>query len=69
MNTDGTNWIRLTTSDANDWNPIWSPDGKWIAFSSDQDGNNEIYIMKTDGTDQTRLTFSPENDEGAMWQP
>ena len=34
-----------------------------IAFQSDRDGNNEIYVMNPDGSDQTRLTFDPANDQ------
>src|SRR6266498_4340630 len=34
-----------------------------IAFQSNRDGNNEIYLMNPDGTDQTRLTFDAGNDQ------
>jgi len=33
----------------------WSPDGQSMAFTSDQEGNSEIYVMKADGTSRTRL--------------
>ena len=33
----------------------WSPDGTKIAFTSDRDGNFEIYVMNADGTNPTRL--------------
>ena len=36
--------------------PVWSPDGKRIAFTSERDGNAEIYVMGSDGSQQTRLT-------------
>jgi len=45
MNTDGTNPTRLTNNDAEDEYPSWSPDGTKIAFTSDRDGNYEIYVM------------------------
>ena len=35
-----------------------------IAFKSDRDGNDEIYVMNADGTGQTRLTNTPANDDG-----
>jgi len=37
-------------------NAKWSPDGRWIAFISDESGEDEIYIMHPDGSDKTRLT-------------
>ncbi len=40
-----------------------------IAFTSDRDGNREIYVMKPDGTNQTRLTNNPEVDDCPTWSP
>jgi hypothetical protein len=34
-----------------------------IAFQSNRNGNNEIYLMNPDGSDQTRLTFDSRNDQ------
>jgi len=45
-----------------------SSDG-WIAFTSDHDDNNEIYVMNTDGTGVTRLTNSPAYEDHAAWSP
>ena len=39
--------------------PAWSPDGSKIAFTSDSDGDYEVYVMNADGSAQTRLTNSP----------
>ena len=46
---DGQNLIHLTDNEAEEWDPEISPDGKQIAFSSDRDGNHEIYVMHIDG--------------------
>ena len=40
-----------------------------IAFVSDRDGNNEIYVMNADGTGQVRLTNDPEIDGYPSWGP
>jgi len=43
--------------------------GGKIAFVSNRDGNNEIYLMSADGSSQTNLTNSPENDVEPSWHP
>ena len=40
-----------------------------IAFTSDRDGNREIYVMNPDGTGQTRLTSNPAEDAFPAWSP
>ena len=67
MNTDGSGVTALSNSRGDDRDPAWSPNGKWIAFTSERDGNKEIYVMKADGTDQTRVTNSPENEHHPEW--
>jgi TolB protein len=47
----------------------WSPDGSWIAFSSNQDGNSEIYLMNPDGSNMIRLTNNPASDTEPDWSP
>ena len=64
---DGAGRTRLTSNPANDIYPAWSPDGRYIAFDSDRDGNDEIYVMKADGTEQTRLTNNPAIDGVPAW--
>ena len=56
---------RLTNNSSYDYSPFWSPDGTKIAFTSERDGNAEIYIMNSDGTKQTRLTNTFDIDEWA----
>ena len=60
---------RLTTDIATDFDPTWSPDGTHLAFRSQRDGNDEIYVMNPDGTCQTNLTKSPEGDWSPAWSP
>lgn len=47
----------LTTHTANDFMPVWSHDGKQIAFASDRYGNYDIYIVPTEGGEPRRLTY------------
>jgi TolB-like protein/Tfp pilus assembly protein PilF len=45
MNADGSNQHRLTSSSAASDEPSWSRDGRFVAFQSERDGNNEIYLI------------------------
>ena len=47
----------LTLHTAHDYMPVWSHDGKWIAFSSDRFGNFDVYIMPAEGGDPKRLSL------------
>ena len=49
--------------------PVWSPDGKKIAFSSDQDGSFGIWIMNVDGTESTKLLTTGGSVSGMAWSP
>jgi TolB protein len=49
--------------------PVFSPDGKQIAFMSARDGNPEIYVMNVDGSNVRRLTNHPAEDGTPTWSP
>ncbi len=53
--------IQLTTHVAHDTRPVWSPDGKYIAFSSNREKNFNIYLMPAEGGAPTRLTTHSSN--------
>ena len=53
--------------DKNEW-PAWSPNGKWIAFTSDRAGDRDIYKMDVDGENVIRLTKERKCDE-PVWSP
>jgi Tol biopolymer transport system component len=59
----------LTDNPFSDYYPMWSPDGQQITFTSDRDGNEEIYVMAADGSNLTRLTFDNGRDWPAIWSP
>lgn len=65
---DGTERLNITNNPADD-DPVWSHDGKFIAFNSNRDGNYEIYIMNSDGTNPRRLTNNPAPDLYPTWSP
>jgi Tol biopolymer transport system component len=74
MNADGTDQTRITSNPAQDSYPAFSPNGKYIAFSSDRgnaDGSSEhdIWKMKSDGSNPTQLTDDPAHNVGPNWQP
>ncbi|WP_304961306.1 S41 family peptidase [uncultured Duncaniella sp.] len=48
---------RLTTAESYESVPVWSPDGKSIAFASDRNGGQDIYIMEAKGGPACQLTF------------
>lgn len=48
--------VQITTNPAYDTTPLWSPDGKQIAFASDRMGSLDIYIVSKDGGEPRRLT-------------
>lgn len=52
----------LTTNDAWDGHPVWSRDGKQIAFASDRHGNLDIFLMPAEGGKAKRLTYHSAND-------
>jgi Tol biopolymer transport system component/C-terminal processing protease CtpA/Prc len=59
----------LTTHEAYDCNPVWSRDGKTIAFSSDRFGNNDVFVMPAEGGPATRLTFHSASDIPTDFSP
>jgi Tol biopolymer transport system component len=64
--------VRLTETAANERTPKWSPDGKRIVFSSDRDGDRDIYVMDLDAWQQEGASYQPVNlthDDDPDWQP
>ena len=58
---------RLTNNKVYEAEVTVSPDGKWIVFGRQIDGNMDIWRMKTDGTDEKQITFTPDWQEGAPY--
>ena len=62
MPIEGGEPTRLTSTAALNNMPSWCPSGEQIVFTSDRDGNENVYIMSADGATQTRLTDDPGED-------
>ena len=69
VSADGGEARRLTIHDGEETTPMFSPDGKQIAFTAEYDGNQDVYIMNSKGGNITRLTFHPGFDEVIGWHP
>lgn len=64
---DGGQAVRLTGMDGEESTPRISPDGKWVAFTSNQYGNNDVYIMPINGGEIVQLTFHQGSDQVESW--
>lgn len=67
---EGSNVTMVPNSTSSDSEPVFSPDGRKIAFRSARHGDWEIYRMRaSDGSGQTNLTNNPALDFHPAWQP
>ncbi|MDE5423240.1 S41 family peptidase [Ancylomarina sp. DW003] len=69
VSADGGEAIRLTSNPAYDYNAIWSPDGKQIAFASDRKGNFDIYTMSSEGGTPKRITTNSTKEIPSSYTP
>ena len=71
MDADGKNEQKLTQHLAGTGHPSWSPDGKWIAYESqDEDNRFQIFVVRTDGSGISKmLTHSPPSKWRPAWSP
>ncbi len=60
---------RLTSHVGDELYPKFSPDGKWIAFTGEYDGNPDVYVISAEGGEPKRLTSHPSNDIVLGWTP
>jgi tricorn protease len=66
---DGGEARRLTSTPATESNPCFSPDGRWIAFSSNRSGSDAVYVLPIEGGTPTRLTWHPAPAQARGWTP
>src|SRR5215470_14861252 len=60
---------RLTAHEGDEKFPRISPDGKWIAFTGQYEGNDDVYVMPAEGGEPKRLTYHPMPDQALGWTP
>src|SRR6202795_936011 len=60
---------RQLTTNGHESRPKFSPDGNWIAFTGQYDGNVDAYVMPADGGEPKRLTWHPDPDVVVGWTP
>ncbi len=60
---------RLTVSEGEERFAQFSPDGRWISFTGQYDGNSDVYIIPSTGGQPRRLTYHPDRDQVIGWTP
>src|ERR1700687_1916208 len=69
INSDGSDHRPLTTGNRSDASPRWSPDGSRIAYLSDADGKQQIYVRWMDSGQTARITNLEEGPDAIAWSP
>jgi len=60
---------RQLTTGGQEGAPVFSPDGKWIAFTGQYDGNVDVFVIPAEGGEPMRLTWHPGVDIATGWTP
>lgn len=73
INVDGTGLVQMTTGQAGENNPLWSPDGKTIAFvarrGTEPDAVNQLYLIPSSGGEAQALTSHATAVSNIQWSP
>jgi dipeptidyl aminopeptidase/acylaminoacyl peptidase len=69
INSDGTDHRAITTGNRSDASPRWSPDGTRIAYLSDADGKQQVYIRWMDSGQSARITNLEQSPDAIAWSP
>ena len=69
IKTDGTNHQKLTNNDVNESNPVWSPDGQKMAFSSSTEQGSEIFVYWIKTGKVARLSQLENSPSRVSWSP
>ncbi len=66
---EGTEPLSLTAGIGRALAPAYAPNGRWLAFQANEDGNWELYTLDLDSRARRRLTNDPARDTQPLWQP
>lgn len=69
VDSEGGQASQITSNRSYDYSPIWSPDGKSVAFASDRYGNFDIYIISAEGGRPSRITTHSSKDTPWTFTP
>jgi TolB protein len=69
VNADGSGLVRLTDDPVADFDPSWSPEGRWIAYRHEDEKSGQIYVMNADGSRERNLTRRRALDYSPAWSP
>jgi Tol biopolymer transport system component len=66
---DGTKEQNLTNQSGSNRTPTWSPDGQYVFFTSDRDGQRQIYRIRNDGSELKKISEHPIDDDNYNLSP
>ena len=69
VNTQGGKALQITTNAAYDTDPVWSPDGRQIAFATDRNGNFDVYLVSAEGGVARRVTTNSATEIPLAFSP
>lgn len=64
---DGSHLRKLTEAQGNNEDPCWSPDGRYVMFSSNRSGSYQLYMMNWNGQNQTMITSGKGDQSAPSW--
>lgn len=67
IGSNGANVQNITGSETDEFAPVWSPDGRRVAFVASASGRTAIAVMNADGSGRRSLTVGPGNDLDPAW--